>query len=131
MGRDTYSFRDTQAERERAKELNPIWRGIGCVLVLVMAAAGYGFAQWFLGANAENAWVDIPAQVVTTPFLPSWVPDGLMVQLIVGALFMLFGFGLLSFVYAILFPIQPGETDVPRLRRRRTDPNRGFRSRGR
>lgn len=131
MGRDTYSFRDSQKARERSKELNPVWRGVGCLLILVMAAGGYWFAEWFLAANAENSWILIPSQVITTPFLPAWVPNGLMVKLIVGFLFMLFGFGLLSFVYAILFPIQPGETDVPQLSRRRISRERGFRSRGR
>lgn len=131
MGRGTYSFRDTQRERERSKEMNPIWRGVGCIMILLMAAGGYWFADWFLGANADNSWIVIPTQVITTPFLPAWVPNGLMVKLIVGFLFMMFGFGLLSFVYAILFPIQPGETDVPQLSRRRVDPRRGFRSRGR
>lgn len=131
MGRDTYSFRDTQEERTRARELNPVWRGVGCLLILAFAIGGYFFAEWFLRANSMNGWIFIPPQVITTPFLPPWIPNGLMVKLIVAFLFLTFGFGLLSTLYAILFPIKPGETDVPALKRRRVKRSRGFRSRGR
>lgn len=129
MGRDTYRYRQLDKEREERKRLNPIWRGVGCLLLVVMAVGGYAFAGWFLAANLDNGWVYIPPQAVQPAFMPAWAPYGILVQLIVAFLFLLFGFGLISVFYALLFPIKPGETDVPPLRRRKVKGT--YRSRGR
>jgi hypothetical protein len=41
-----------------------------------------------------------------------------MIKLVVAFLFLLLSYGLMSFVYAVLFPIKPGEDDAPPPRRR-------------
>jgi hypothetical protein len=128
MGHDTYQFRDKAAKREREKELNPIWRGVGCVLLVLLGLGGYGVAGWFLVANQQNGWIYLPAALYYPPYLPSFVPPGMVLRLAVALLVMVLGYGILSFVYAVLFPIQPGETDVPPLKKQR---RRNWRSRGR
>lgn len=128
MGHDTYQFRDKATKRDREKELNPIWRGVGCVLLVLLGLAGYGVAGWFLIANQQNSWIYLPPQLYYPPYLPSFVPPGLVLRLAVALLVMVLGYGILSFVYAVLFPIQPGETDMPPMKKRR---RRNWRSRGR
>lgn len=135
MGKETFTFRDTEMAREKRRQMSPVWRGVGCLLLVLMTAAGFWFAGWFMQANQTNEWVYLPPELVFHTFMPAWtraaqLPPGMLVQLIVGFLFMVFGYGILSFSYAVLFPIQPGPTDVP-TPKRRPRPRSGFRSRGR
>jgi len=130
MGRESYRYRQLDKEREERQRMNPIWRGVGCLMMVAFAVAGYAFSGWFLAANARNGWVYLPPAAVQPPFMPSWLPYGLTPRVVVGLLFLLMGFGLVSFVYAIMFPIKPSETDAPTPKRRKQ--KRGvYRSRGR
>jgi hypothetical protein len=129
MGRESFEFRDTIAKREREKELHPAWRGVGCLLLVLLGLAAYAAAGWFLVANQQNGWIYLPPALYYPPYVPSFVPPGMVLRLAVALLVMVFGYGLLSFVYAVLFPIEPGETDVRLTRRSRR--RRGWRSRGR
>ena len=112
MGRDTYRFRSLDKEREERKRLDPKWRGVGLILVVAFTAAGYFFADWFLRANAENNWMYMPPAALYPKFAP-FLGGGLLVKIIVAFLFALLSYAILSFFYAVMFPIQPGELDVP------------------
>lgn len=116
MGRDTWRYVQHEREREAKRRMNPIWRGVGCVLLVLLAVVGYAIAGWFLKENASQAWIYLPPELVDIPRL-TFLPSGLVIQLVIAMLFMVFGYGLLSVVYAIAFPIQPGETDAPPLKR--------------
>jgi hypothetical protein len=117
MGRDTWKYRQQEKERELRRRKNPVWRGVGCLFATILAVGGYFFSGWFFTQNALNSWVYIPPEVVSPPFakfLPPWV----FAQLVVSLLFMMLAYGLISMIWAFVFPIEPGETDVPPLRRR-------------
>jgi hypothetical protein len=116
MGRDTWRYRAQERERTKKKRMNPIWRGVGCLTIVFLTLAGYGFADWFLRANATSGWVNIPRVFLVLPIAP-WLPYGILVKIVVAILFMLMSYGLVSTVYAILFPIRPEETDAPPIRR--------------
>jgi hypothetical protein len=116
MGRDTWRFAQHEREREAKRKMHPIWRGVGCVLLVALAFAGFAAAGWFIRTNAAQNWVYLPPELITVPYL-TFLPRGLLLQLFIGLVFMIFGYGALAFVYALAFPIKPGETDVPPLRR--------------
>jgi hypothetical protein len=122
MGRDTWRFAQHEREREAKRRMNPIWRGVGCVLLAALAVAGYLAAGWFLQQNATQGWVYLPPVIMNIPYL-TFLPAGIVVQLFIAFVFMLFGYGVLAVVYAMAFPVQPGETDVPPLKR--TGPRKG------
>lgn len=115
MGRDTWRFRDEERDRAKRKRMNPIWRPIGCVIILTLAAGGYIGAGWFLVQNAQNNWFPIPAELVEVPFAPG-LPAGFVFKLLIALVAMIIGYALLSIIFAIIFPIQPGEFDHPPLR---------------
>lgn len=114
MGRDSWRFRATDKEREKQGRMNPIWRPIGCVLVLILAAGGYLFAGWFLIENARSNWLPIPA-ILLDPPVGVELPEGLVFKLVVAFIFMIISYGVVSVIFAILFPIQRGEFDHPPL----------------
>jgi hypothetical protein len=102
-------------ERMKRKEINPIWRGIGCFLIVVFSVGGYFFGDWFLGQNDASGWFKLPDVLISIPGLP-WLPSGFVMNVLVAIVFMIVGFGILNIVYAILFPIQPGKYDHPPLK---------------
>jgi hypothetical protein len=116
MGRDTWRFAQHEREREAKRKMNPIWRGVGCVLLVAMAIAGYAAAGWFIRENAAQNWVYLPPVLINVPYV-TFLPGGMLLQLFMGMVFMILGYGVLAFVYALAFPVKPGETDVPPLRR--------------
>ncbi len=122
MGRDTWRFAQHEREREAKRRMNPIWRGVGCVLLAALAVSGYLAAGWFLQQNAQQGWVYLPPVIMNIPYL-TFLPTGIVVQLFIAFVFMLFGYGILAVVYAMAFPVQRGETDVPPLKP--TRPKRG------
>jgi hypothetical protein len=102
-------------EREKSKELNPAWRGVGCVLMVVLSAGGYFLADWFLTQNEINDWFSLPETLINIPFLP-FLPSGLLLKIAVAIVFFIVSFGLINVVYAFLFPIRPGKYDSPPLK---------------
>jgi hypothetical protein len=114
MGRDSWRFAQNERERELKKRQKPILRGIGCVLVVVLGLVAYFFSGWFLVANAENTWIYLPPEIILPPQQLPWLPPGAIVRLVIALTFMVASYGLLSLVYAIAFPVKPGETDAPR-----------------
>jgi hypothetical protein len=114
MGRDTWRHQMHDKEREKRKELNPIWRGVGCMLMVVLSVGGYFIADWFLYQNDLNNWFSLPEMLIDIPFLP-WLPSGILLKLAVAIVFLIISYGLINVVYAILFPIRPGEYDSPPL----------------
>jgi hypothetical protein len=116
MGRDTWRYVQHEREREAKRRMNPIWRGVGCVLLVLLAGIGYLSAGWFLRENAVQSWLYLPPEMLNIPGL-TFLPSGFVLQLVIAFLVMVFGFGMLSVVYAIAFPIKPGETDAPPPRR--------------
>ena len=122
MGRDSWRFRQMDEEREKKKRLNPLWRGIGCFMMMMLSLGGYLFSDWFLRQNALNNWIFLPPEVIRPSFLPPWVPPGALVSFVVALIFLIMSYGIVSLAYAVAFPHKLGETDVPPLRR--TGPSR-------
>jgi len=54
MGRDTWRFAQHEREREAKRKMHPIWRGVGCVLLVALAFAGFAAAGWFTLPNESQ-----------------------------------------------------------------------------
>jgi hypothetical protein len=112
MGRVTKHFVDEDPDFARKKRIKSLWRGIGCLLIVILGFLGYYASGWLLQANAKNHWVYIPPELYYPSFAP-WLPPGILIRVAIGVLLVMLGFGVLNVVYAVLFPIKPSETDVP------------------
>ena len=115
MGRDTWRHQMHDKDRVKRKEIKPIWRGIGCILILVFSVGGYFLGAWILQQNDNYGWFSLPDVLVSIPGLP-WLPSGFLMNILVAIVVMIVGFGILNIAYAILFPIQPGKYDHPPLK---------------
>lgn len=112
MGRDSWRFAQHERERELRKRQNPMLRGLGCLVIVVFGVLAFYFSGWLLQANYDNTWIYLPPELLLPPQQLPWLPTGFFVRLVAALAFMVAGYGLLSLLYAILFPIKPGEADV-------------------
>ncbi len=122
MGRrGSWQFQQHERERRAAKQLNPVWRGVGCLLIVAIGALGYLFANWFLVQNAINRWIYLPPELINPDIrgIGSLLAGGNLVRFVVALTFLLFAFAFMNFIYAILFPVKPGEHDLPTPKRKR------------
>ena len=122
MGKyDKYSAQSRMSDKPW--EIHPIWRGIGCLMMVIIPIMAYAGAALLVRLNQDNNWVPMPPQLAQTITLPMIgdIPN-LIAILLVTVLLMLVGFGLLtilySFVYNIVGPPRYGPLDAPPPRRR-------------
>jgi hypothetical protein len=117
MGRyDRYTSRTPlDADNEG---LHPIWRGIGCFMMVLFPVMGYAAASLLLEANLKNAWIRVPVEVAKTVVIPyvGAIPY-LYAKLAVTLLVMVIGYGVLiifySAFYRVVGPPKYGPTDAP------------------
>ena len=100
MGR----YKDTMKHVEqKAKGPHPIWRGIGCGLILLVPILSFAAATVSMPLFLYRGWV--PQQLLFTPQIPNWLnyAPGLaqIVQFLFGR-YAIFAILLLTFVYIII-----------------------------
>jgi hypothetical protein len=118
----------------KPNEPHEVWRGIGCLMILVIPAisivAGYGTVTYAL----DHQWT-IPYQLLGTPRLPDivyrstglqtiFVPltkiPNLYANIVISLLYMLLISSLISVTYAVIYrivgPSRYGPTDAPPLK---------------
>jgi predicted permease len=103
---------------EKPWQIHPIWRGIGCVLMLLIPVMSYAGAALLVQENLKQRWVPVPAllyQSVAIPGLP--VIPYLYANLAVAVLLSLIGFGVVMIAYALIYrlvgPPRYGPLDAP------------------
>lgn len=112
-------------EKTRERPTNPIWRGIGCLLILITPIVSFAIANEIMLSGTIQNYIYLPPALrysVTLPLIGTSVPYfygtlALTVAVMV-ALFAVF-FVLYSVLYSILGPSPYGPTDVPPVRPRR------------
>lgn len=132
MGRDSWRSRQHDIEREQRRRVHPAWRGVGCLLISVLAIGGYLFSNWFLVNNSLYGWIYLPPEILNpSAGVPAWLrgiaapvlQPGVLVSLTVGFIFLIFAYLFLNIAYSIVFPTKRGEFDVPPLKRERRRKN--------
>ncbi|HPH95155.1 MAG TPA: hypothetical protein PKW33_03245 [Anaerolineaceae bacterium] len=132
MGRYQPYGKNVQAEDK--DEFHPIWRGVGCILMVVVPLLAFGLT--LLGL--QNLNIQVPRQFIVPLSWPGWqyFPPFMRTQnilvILMGtlALTVLIG-GLLTFITFVIYkffgPSRYGPTDMPPIQRqikKRYKPNR-------
>jgi hypothetical protein len=87
--------------RDDSERPHPIWRGLGFLIMAVVAIMSYAGANLLVEANKTKGWVRVPAEIQGGV---SWAPD-LYAELVVAFFLMFIGFGVLTIVYSIVYRI--------------------------
>jgi hypothetical protein len=120
MGKYT-KFESRQAQ-PRPWDVHPIWRGIGCIMMLIVPVLSYAGAVLLYEQNLTAKWVRVPRDLTQTVSIPGVgaVPH-LFANLIVTVLLMLLGYAVFIVLYAVIFrlvgPPRYGPVDSPPVRR--------------
>jgi hypothetical protein len=101
--------------------IHPIWRGIGCLMMILIPIMSYAGASLLVQANVAQRWVPIPAELARTINVPLLGDVRYLLAILALAVFLsLVGFGVLTAVYSVIYkvlgPPQYGPLDAPPLR---------------
>ena len=129
MGFSSQQYR--QKKDQRPWKIHPAWRGIGCVLLLLIPIMSWFGSEMFLQTNSKVALPWQLTRVVAIPYTRVVPVDRIIAPvnhffsangLIFGQLFFtiiltFIGFGIMGFLYAVLYrvvgPPRYGPFDVP------------------
>lgn len=104
------------APKSKPWSVHPIWRGIGCLLIVLIPIISFAGATMLVKENLQQRWVQIPDELKGSFDVPS-IGQVLFADLAVAVILMVIGFGLLTIVYAIIYrmfgPSPYGPMDVP------------------
>jgi len=117
---DQYSARSRAPKRPWT--VHPIWRGIGCLMMILIPVMSYAASVLIVQEDLKQGWLPVPVEfsrAITIPYFGN-VPY-LLANLLVAVVLSLIGFGIFtafySLIYSILGPSQYGPLDSPPLRR--------------
>jgi hypothetical protein len=105
---------------ERRWNVHPIWRGIGCAMILIIIVMAYALAKELIDYNEKSHQFDLPdflynkVFISYTKYIPALKEDDVVNKFLanfkVGTLifmliFMFIGFGAFSFAYSALYRV--------------------------
>ncbi|MCJ7531176.1 MAG: hypothetical protein MUO64_09120 [Anaerolineales bacterium] len=120
-------------EKPKDKSPHPIWRGFGCILVVVILMMSYATADLLIQENFHQGWVVLPPYLNLPLSIPSVsIPSvgttpainisNLFVNLVVTIVLALLLFTIISIVYSIVYRAsgggRPGPMDAAPIKRR-------------
>lgn len=94
---------------ERPYEIHPIWRGIGCLLIVIGPFVAFAAAHMVVDLNVANHWVAIPREMNNTVVVPTFLQipidpiEHFYADLLVAVILLLLGFGVIMVIYAIMY----------------------------
>jgi len=88
-------------------KIHPVWRGIGCFLILIGPVMAYIVADMLVAMTMSEGWYPLPRDLTRPyqiPLIEITVPH-LFANLMATALLLLLGFALIMILYTIIFSV--------------------------
>jgi len=99
--------------------VHPIWRGIGCLMIIIGPIVAVAAAHIILDMNLERAWFAVPREFAApyTISAANYTIDHFFGDLLVAGILLLIGFAVIMIVYSIIYsimgPPRYGPLDAP------------------
>ena len=118
MGKfDRYS---ETVQKERPWKIHPIWRGIGCLMMILIPVVSYAAADVLL-TNASSLGINFPRDMYRPFMVSSFEMPFTLGEGVLTVGFMVAFFGAFTIIYSLVYrtagPPRYGPTDVPPMRR--------------
>lgn len=95
------------------KTIHPIWRGIGCIIMILIPGMSFAATLLILQENAKNVWFKIPSDLLVKEFSDPLILIKAIFTFVI-AVFLFFLFAMVSFIINRFFgPPRYGPTDMP------------------
>lgn len=94
----------TKSRRSIIPPVHPVWRGIGCFLLILLPIVSFAGAKLLVQANNRQRWVQIPTELKDSFFLPV-IGRLIFADLAVTVILIVIGFALLTAAYAVFYRI--------------------------
>jgi hypothetical protein len=107
-----YGQYQSKPVKPKRRELHPVWRGVGFVLMIVTPLISYAGSLVLLSENAKKGWVAIPAELISPFSDPMLFVKTILTLALTLVVYAIFGL-LTALLYDILAPSPYGPTDVP------------------
>jgi hypothetical protein len=114
-------FNDQSRLQARPWKIHPIWRGIGCILMIIIPVLAYAGAVLLVRENTVQRWLPMPRELTQPMTLPLvGTVDNFIAVMMVTLLLMLISFGMLTIIYSLIYsalgPPRLGPLDAPPVR---------------
>jgi len=127
MNRREYGT-STEIQMEKNR-IHPIWRGIGCVMLVIIPLMSFAAAIMLIDANSERGWFNNPRDLHRLPqpsgifaSLPAWLINEFYAKLLVAIFFSLVFFGIFVVFYSMVYRMGGGyrlsPVDAPPVKRK-------------
>ena len=104
-----YSFKENKPLERKP---HPIWRGIGCIMMILNPVMAYFGMLLFMQLNSQNGWWRIPADLYVEYKDPLILVKGIVFIVILFVLFAAYSM-IVFFIQRIAGPKRYGVYDVP------------------
>jgi hypothetical protein len=116
MGKfDRYEAR--QVKQEKVHKIHPVWRGIGCLMIIIIPVMAYAAADVFLQAAPGLGLFPRSSDIYRNIDLGFYIVPISLGMVVFTILFAMVGFLLFSVLYSIVYrmagPPRYGPTDAP------------------
>jgi hypothetical protein len=123
MGKYT-SFTRQTPPRPRPWDVNPMWRGIGCLLLVIGPFVAFAAADLIVQMVLDRNLYPVPPEMMNKFLIPylDFSLRHFYADLLVAGLLLLLGFGLIMIIYSIIYsivgPSRYGPLDAKPVRRK-------------
>ncbi len=100
------TYRTRPEMKARPWKVHPIWRGIGCLMLIIIPIMSYAGSVLLVEANKIHRWLPMPSDLMRNIRLPYLgVIKHLIANLLVTCVLMFIGFGVVMILYTIIYKI--------------------------
>lgn len=112
-----YEKYNIRPSREKRWRIHPLWRGVGCLLLIIVPIAAYAGSFILVRENNERHWVEVPREVMGYLSLPFDLGRIYYLNLLVAVALIVVIFALITVLYGIIYssfgPPRYGPMDSP------------------
>ena len=83
---------------------HPVWRGIGCFLLVLLPVLAFAGGKLLVQANRTQRWVQVPTELTGSFFVPV-IGRVFYADLVVAAGLIFFIFAIITVIYAIIYKV--------------------------
>ncbi len=108
-----YQSYSSHVQSPKKKEIHPIWRIIGILLMVIIPIVAYSLSILLYKANLDQGWMAIPGGLI----MRGWSDPTLLVKILLTVIIAFILYALVTFfsffIYGIFGPSRYGPYDVP------------------